>query len=106
MSWPSSMLLRRTAPEESIVGIVLAGVSLIVMSWLGFAKKKLYFCYNQKQLKPRALRAGVNNGLFRVPWGPHDHAATIVPLNGEQLVSHLYSGDGIEPEIAVKRTAC
>ena len=47
------MLLRRTAPEESIVGIVLAGVSPIVMPWLGFAKKKLYLRYNQKQ---RCLR--------------------------------------------------
>ncbi len=37
----SSVLLRRTAPEESIVGIALAAVSLIVMPWLGFAKKRL-----------------------------------------------------------------
>lgn len=36
-----SILLRRTPPEESLVGIVLSAVSLMVMPWLGLAKKKL-----------------------------------------------------------------
>lgn len=34
-------LIRREAPEESIVGIVLAGVSLIVMPFLVRAKRKV-----------------------------------------------------------------
>ncbi len=48
----SSILLRRAAPEESIVGIVLAAVSLIVMPWLGLAKKKL-----ARRIGSRALDA-------------------------------------------------
>ena len=47
-----SILLRRAAPEESIVGIVLAAVSLVVMPWLGFAKKKL-----ARRIGSRALEA-------------------------------------------------
>lgn len=35
-----SILLRRAAPEESLVGIALAAVSLVVMPWLGFAKEE------------------------------------------------------------------
>lgn len=47
-----SILLRRAAPEESVVGIALAAVSLIVMPWLGFAKKKL-----ARRIGSRALDA-------------------------------------------------
>lgn len=36
-----SILARSEAPEESLVGIVLAAVSLAVMPWLGVAKKKV-----------------------------------------------------------------
>ncbi len=48
----SSILLSRTAPEESIVGIVLAAVSLLVMPWLGLAKKRL-----AREIGSRALDA-------------------------------------------------
>jgi divalent metal cation (Fe/Co/Zn/Cd) transporter len=48
----SSILVRRAAPEESHLGIALAAVSLIVMPWLGFAKKKL-----ARRLGSRALDA-------------------------------------------------
>jgi divalent metal cation (Fe/Co/Zn/Cd) transporter len=48
----SRMLLERTAPEESPVGIALAAVSLVVMPWLGFAKKKL-----ARRIGSRALDA-------------------------------------------------
>jgi divalent metal cation (Fe/Co/Zn/Cd) transporter len=47
-----SILVRRTAPQESLVGIALAAVSLIVMPWLGFAKKKL-----ARRIGSRALDA-------------------------------------------------
>jgi divalent metal cation (Fe/Co/Zn/Cd) transporter len=46
------VLLRRAAPEESLVGIALAAISLIVMPWLGFAKKKL-----ARRIGSRALAA-------------------------------------------------
>lgn len=48
----STILLRRAAPDESVVGIALAAVSLIVMPWLGFAKKKL-----GRRIESRALEA-------------------------------------------------
>lgn len=47
-----NILLRRAAPEESPAGIVLAAVSLVVMPWLGFAKKRL-----ARQMGSRALAA-------------------------------------------------
>ncbi|HSF15019.1 MAG TPA: cation transporter [Vicinamibacteria bacterium] len=53
-----SILLRRASPEESFVGIALAAVSLIVMPWLGFAKKKL-----AKRLGSRALDADATETL-------------------------------------------
>lgn len=46
------MLLQRSAPDESLVGIALATVSLVVMPWLGFAKKRL-----ARRLGSRALAA-------------------------------------------------
>ena len=54
----SSILLRHTAPEESMVGIVLAGVSLIVMPWLGVAKRKL-----ARRIGSRALEADATETL-------------------------------------------
>ncbi|HXV62826.1 MAG TPA: cation transporter [Vicinamibacteria bacterium] len=53
-----SILLRRAPPEESLVGIALAAVSLIVMPWLGFAKKRL-----AKRLGSRALEADATETL-------------------------------------------
>lgn len=52
------MLLQRTAPDESLVGIALAAVSLVVMPWLGFAKKKL-----ARRLGSRALAADATETL-------------------------------------------
>lgn len=46
------ILLSRTAPEESLIGIVLAAVSLVVMPWLGIAKKRL-----ARRIGSRALDA-------------------------------------------------
>jgi divalent metal cation (Fe/Co/Zn/Cd) transporter len=54
-----SILVRRTAPQESIVGIALAGVSVVVMPWLGFAKKKL-----AHQIGSRALEADATETLI------------------------------------------
>lgn len=36
-----SVLARRKAPEESLAGILLAAVSLVVMPWLGLAKRRI-----------------------------------------------------------------
>lgn len=46
------LLLQRTAPDESLVGIALAAVSLVVMPWLGVAKKRL-----ARRIGSRALDA-------------------------------------------------
>jgi divalent metal cation (Fe/Co/Zn/Cd) transporter len=54
----ASVLLRRAAPEESIVGIVLSGVSLAVMPWLGFAKKN-----EARRIASRALEADATETL-------------------------------------------
>lgn len=53
-----SILFRKSAPDESIVGIVLAAVSLVVMPWLGFAKKKL-----ARRIGSRALEADATETL-------------------------------------------
>jgi len=54
-----SILMRGTAPEESIVGIALAGVSVIVMPWLGFTKRKL-----AHRIGSRALEADATETLI------------------------------------------
>lgn len=46
------ILFRQSAAEVSIIGVVLAAVSLMVMPWLGFAKKKL-----ARRIGSRALEA-------------------------------------------------
>jgi divalent metal cation (Fe/Co/Zn/Cd) transporter len=53
-----SILVRRTAPEESLVGIVLAAASLIVMPWLGLAKRRL-----ARRIGSRALEADATETL-------------------------------------------
>ena len=47
-----SILARGAAPEKSVIGIVLAVVSLIVMPWLGLAKKSV-----ARRIGSRALEA-------------------------------------------------
>lgn len=53
-----SILLRRAAPEESVIGIALAGVSMVVMPWLGFAKKKV-----ARRIRSQALEADATETL-------------------------------------------
>jgi len=53
-----SILFRQSAPEGSVVGLILAAVSLIVMPWLGFAKKKL-----ARRVGSRALEADATETL-------------------------------------------
>jgi divalent metal cation (Fe/Co/Zn/Cd) transporter len=53
-----SILLRRAAPEESLAGIALAGVSMVAMPWLGFAKKKV-----ARRIGSRALEADATETL-------------------------------------------
>lgn len=52
------ILVRRDVPDESAIGIVLAAVSLIVMPWLGLAKRGL-----ARRMGSRALEADATETL-------------------------------------------
>lgn len=54
----ASILFRRSTPDASIVGIVLAGLSLLVMPWLGFAKMRV-----ARRIGSRALEADATETL-------------------------------------------
>lgn len=107
VSWDAaSALLKREAPEESTVGIVLAVASLIVMPLLARAKRKVAIALNSRALRSEAqqtqlctylsaiLLGGLAlNAAFGWWWADPVAALVMVPIIGKEGIEALRGHD-------------
>ena len=95
-------LLRREAPEESLVGIALAALSVVIMPLLARAKRRVATIINSRAMHAEAtqtqlctylsaiLLAGLGlNALFGWWWADPVAALVMVPIIGNEGVEAL-----------------
>jgi divalent metal cation (Fe/Co/Zn/Cd) transporter len=106
-------LLKREAPEESTVGIVLAAASLVVMPLLARAKRKVAIALGSRALRSEAqqtqlctylsaiLLGGLTlNALFGWWWADPAAALIMVPIIGKEGVEALRGQDSCNDDCA------
>lgn len=109
----ASALLKKEAPDESTVGIVLAAASLVVMPLLARAKRKVAIALGSRALRAESqqtqlctylsaiLLGGLTlNAFFGWWWADPVAALIMVPIIGKEGVESLRGHDSCNDDCA------